>query len=360
MPDPLPATTVTRAMLIGAVVIAIVASGAAWLDSRRTQQTLRVEVAQRLGQADAATQSATKAQAQLATDLRDAQAKVTLLETRLAESQAQQAALEGLYRDLAPSRDELALTEIEHALLIANQQLQLAGDVQSALAALQLADNKLQHLERPQFLLLRRAVARDIDRLKAVPFVDVEGIILKLDQAIAAVDGLPLQMDERLPLAENVKPPTSTPESAWQRFLRDAWADIRQLVRIEVSNRPQAPLVAPSQSYFLRQNLKLRLLAARVSLLSRNDASFKADVAAADTWLKQYFDTRTKSVQAVQATMKQLAAVPMPGETPDLAQSLEAMRALRLAQDRGGARHNEHAGATSPGLPGPSPTRAAR
>src|SRR5262249_13388934 len=137
---------VTRLMLIGVVVIAVAAAALAWFDARRTQQLLRTQVTQGLADVDAKTQTATKAQSQLATDLRDSQAKITLLETRLAESQAQQAALEALYRDLAPSRDEIALTEIEQVLLIASQQLQLASNVQSALAALQLADSKLQRL----------------------------------------------------------------------------------------------------------------------------------------------------------------------------------------------------------------------
>jgi uroporphyrin-3 C-methyltransferase len=92
--------------------------------------------------------------------------------------------------------------------------------------------------------------------------------------------------------------------------------------------------VPPAQTYFLRQNLRLRLLSARIALLGRDEATFKADIAAADDWVKQYFDTRAKPVQALQANWKQLAATPMGVAVPDLAQSLEALRVLRLAQDR--------------------------
>ena len=321
-------------MLVGVAVLAIVAALAVWLDGRRTQQTLRMDVAQRLAVVESSTQAAGKAQTQLATELRDAQAKITLLETRLAESQAEQAALEALYRDLAPSRDEIALSEIEQVLIVASQQLQLAGNVPSALTALQLADAKLQRLERPQFVPLRRALSRDMDRLKAVPFVDVAGMSLKLDQALGAVDTLQLAMDERLPPPAPVggAPPADDPP--WIRFFRELWHDARQLVRIEVADRPAAPLVPVAQQYFLRENLKLRLLTARIALLARDDASFQADLVAADAWLKKYFDTRVKPVQAMQATIKQLAATPMPGEMPDLTRSLEAVRVLRLAQDR--------------------------
>ena len=339
---------VTRIMLGGVAALAIVAALAAWQDARRTQQALRTEVAQRLAGIETATQAAARAQTQLAADLRDAVAKITLLEARVAESQSQQAALEALYRDLAPSRDEIALTEIEQVLLVASQQLLLAGNVQSALAALQLADARLQRLERPRFLPLRRALTRDMDRLKAMPFIDIAGMSLKLDQALAAVNALPFAMDERLPppAPGSAAPPADEP--AWRRLLREAWAEIRQLVRVEVADRPAAPLLLPSQQYFLRENLKQRLLSARVGLLNRDDASFKSDLGAAETWLRLYFDTRTKAVQTVQATLKQLAATPMGGDMPDLGGSLEALRVLRLAQERGPARAPDRGAAVAP------------
>ena len=325
-------------LLVGVGALAVLAAVAFWLDGRRTQQSLRMEVAQRLAGIESSTQAAGRAQTQLATDLRDAQAKITLLEARLAESQAEQAALEALYRDLAPSRDEIAISEIEQVLLVASQQLQLAGNVPSALTALQLAEAKLQRLDRPQFVPLRRALARDMDRLKAVPYVDIVGMSLKLDQGIAAVDTLPLAMDERVPPPAPDKAATPADDSPWRRFFTDLWSDAKQLIRIEVADRPAAPLVPMAQQYFLRENLKLRLLTARIALLARNDASFQADLSAVEAWLKQYFDTRAKPVQALQASVRQLATSPMPGETPDLNRSLEALRVLRLGQDRAGGR----------------------
>ena len=330
--------SVSRWMLAVVAAVAILAALAAWFDGRRTEQELRAEVAERLASVESASQAAGKAQTQLATQVRDAQAKITLLETRLAESQAQQAALEALYRDLAPSRDEIALSEIEQVLLVANQQLQLAGNVTSALIALQLAEAKLQRLDRPQFLPLRRALAKDVDRLKAMPYVDVAGMSLKLDQALASIDKLPLAMDERVPLPAKDDKAPPVDESALQRFLREAWADVRQLIRVEVADRPAAPLVPPAQQYFLRENLRLRLLTARIALLAHDDANFQSDLAAAELWLAQYFDTQAKPVQTLQATVKQLAATPMPGTTPDITVSLEALRVLRLAQDRAPAR----------------------
>jgi uncharacterized protein HemX len=214
-------------------------------------------------------------------------------------------------------------------LALASQQLTLAGNVQAALAALQLADAKLAHLDRPQFTPLRRALARDIEALKAVPYVDVAGISVKLDQMLVAIDDLPLARDERLPRAARPAPPADEPR--WRKFLRDAWIEVRSLVRIEVSDRPAAPLLTPQENYFLRENLRLRLLAARLALLSRDERAFKADLDAAREWLGRYFDTRARPVAATIETLGELGATPMATQMPDLARSLVAVRTLRAA-----------------------------
>ena len=328
---PLRSLSLARLALAGLVVLAA-AAFYGWFELRRDVQSFRAEVAERLTAADAAIGQARARESDLSNALRDAQAKVALLEARLAESQSQQAALETLYRELAPSRDELALTEVEQILALASQQLTLAGNVQAALAAVQLADAKLARMERPQLVPLRRALSRDMDALKAVPYVDVAGISVKLDQALGSVDDLPLARDERLPAAQ--PPRNAASESAWLRFVRDAWADLRSVVRIEVSDRPAAPLLAPQDNFFLRENLRLRLLAARLALLSRDERSFRTDLGAAREWLERYFDTRLKPVQAAVSTLAQLSTTPMAADIPDLSRSLDAVRLLRASTDR--------------------------
>ena len=323
--------------LVGALAVGLaLVVGAAWFEGREAQRALRTDVAKRLTDADAAVAQAKARESDLANELREAQAKLALLEARLAESQSQQASLEALYRELAPSRDELALNEVEQVLLLASQQLAIARNVQAALAAMQLADAKLARIDRPQLVPLRRALARDIDKLKSVPYVDVSGMSLKLDQALATIDTLPLAKDERLPAPAVVPPPGDEPE--WRKFLREAWTEVKGLVRVEVADRPAAPLVPPPQQYFLRENLRLRLLTARIALLSHDDNGFKVDVTAANAWLKQYFDTRTKSVQALSATLTQLAATPMATELPDLSPSLTAVRSVKATRERVGER----------------------
>ncbi len=305
---------------------------AVWLDARNGQRQLRTELAKRLGEIDSGDQATRAAIKDAQENLRDVQAKAALLENRVAESQSQQAALEALYRELTPTRDEWALTEVEQILILASQQLQLAGNVPGALTAMQLADTKLQRLDRPQFVSLRRALARDMDRLKAVPFVDVSGLSLRLDQAIAGIDALPLANDGRVQTAPATEPPKA--EAPWRVFLHGLWQDVRRLVRIERIDQPEPPLLAPEQQFFLRENLKLRLLSARFELLFHDPVNFRADLAAADALLVRYFDVKSRQVVALQMLLRQLKGTDMATELPGLAGSLDAVRSLQLARDK--------------------------
>jgi len=323
---------VSRATFFTVALVIVAAGVVGWLQLRQENAALREDAARRLTASEAATAQLRERESALAGDLREAQAKLALLETRLAESQSQQAALEALYREMAPSRDDLALNEVEQILLIANQQLSLAGNVGAALAALQLADGKLARIDRPPLNPLRRAISRDVDRLRALPFVDVTAITVKLDQAIAQIDGLPLAKDERLPLPAAETPAPNVP--AWRRALSNIAQELLSLVRLEISDRPPAPLVSPEQAYFVRENLRLRLLSARNAILGRQEATYKSDVKAAQAWVSKYFDTRTKPVQATLDLLAQLTSTPLPDDLPDLNASLDAVRTLKATQER--------------------------
>ncbi len=345
-------------LAIVVITLAMVTAGmVAVLDVRNAQKTLQADLAQKLAASDAATARMMAQQNEILAGLRDAQAKGALLDARIAEMQSREEALETQYRDLAPTRDDLALAEVETGVNVAVQQLALGGNVQAALVALQLADTRLARLDRPRFAPLRRALATDMDRLKMVPTLDVPGLIARLDSVVAAVDTLPLARDARLkPAAATAAPPAAgataprkggakaappaivTPppqpeapadtRAPWRRWLDDMLARLHDVVRIQSTTAPAPALLLPSEEYFLRENLRLRLLSARNALIARNDASFKADVRAATAWIAKYFDLQAKPVQAVNATLADLSAVTMPGSLPDLAPTLSALAAL--------------------------------
>jgi uroporphyrin-3 C-methyltransferase len=314
--------------------IAIVLAAWQWYGT----SALHGDVATRLTEVDAQTRDGRSVAAQAREATAGVREKLAALENRLAESQKQQAALEALYQELSRNREEWAYAEIEQSLVVASQQLQLAGNANAALRALQAADARLQRLDRPQLTALRKAINRDIERLKAAPQVDTVAISVRLDRIIGQVDQLPLAMDSR-PQPQPVQAVAATEEtedSLWTRFWRDIWREMKQLIRVQQVEKPDTALLAPAQAYFLRENLKLRLIGARLALLARDATSYKADLKAARDWLGRYYDTSHRGVAQAAAALRTLHDAEIGIEAPEIGATLEAMRNLRTTRERGG------------------------
>ncbi|MFZ6748360.1 uroporphyrinogen-III C-methyltransferase [Undibacterium sp. Ren11W] len=343
-------------LMLGAVTVFL---GIHWWTSQTQISSLREEVALRLQRAET-NSSETKLLAKTVYDgSKEIQGKVAILESKQNEAQSQQLALEQLYQDLSKNRDEWALAEIEQVLATASQQLQLAGNVQGAIIALQNADSRLAKSEKPQFISIRRAIAKDVDKLKSLPALDLTGVALRLDSVIAQVDHIPLWADEKVvatglapkaPLRVLPKSSSSNSkndpkqsnddisENTWSMRLQDAWQsffseimiEVKQLMRVRNVETPDALLLTPSQGYFARENLKLRLLNARLALLSRNEDAFRSDMIAAQDALSKYFDTRAKQAQTVQSLLRQVQASNLSIEMPTLSDSLNAVRNYKV------------------------------
>src|SRR5256714_13077463 len=197
-PPPAPPAT-SRAPLLALIAVLLAAALVAlfWIDTRHRLSATQEELARRLRDIEDNGREA-RAIARAAQDsLREAQSRIGQLDSRLAESQSQQLALEALYQELSRNRDEWQLAEIEQVLAIGSQQLQLAGNIRAALLALQLAEARLARADRPQFVPVKRALARDIERLRALPAVDLPAMSARLDNLIASVDALPLAFEDR-------------------------------------------------------------------------------------------------------------------------------------------------------------------
>ena len=304
-----------------------------WVETRGRIAELQQEVARRLAAGDAAAVEARGVARQNQEALAALQAKAGALEAKLAESQSQQAALDAMVQELTRNRDERLLAEVEQALNAAAQQLQLAGNVEAALIALQGADARLGAAGRAQFLPLRKLVAQDIERLKAQPLADVAGIALRIEGVIRAVDGMPLAFEAK-PRIEAAKESFVAAAAAgyWETLLGELWRELKGLIRVERLDRPAPALLSPTHAFFLRENLKLRLVNARLALLQRDGKSFRQDIQQTQAWLGQYFDAGAKPVQTAQATLRQLAAADVGRELPNLAESLTVLRNLKVAR----------------------------
>ena len=107
----------------------------------------------------------------------------------------------------------------------------------------------------------------------------------------------------------------------WNAFGETVWSEAKSLVRVTRIDHPEAMLLAPEQSFFVRENLKLRLLNARLALLSRQFDTAQADLRAAQSAVDRYFDHASKRTALTIELIRQVGGqarqvvVPRPDDT---------------------------------------------
>jgi uroporphyrin-III C-methyltransferase len=374
------ARAATPALTWAALAVGVAALGAgayAYYDTRAAQAQLETEAARRIAELATKLARTERDLADTTARLKQAEGRHADFDAKLAEREGDRAAIAEMYQELSRSVDDRLLAEVEQILVLSQQQLQLNGNVKGALVALEAADSRLQRAEKLNTSRLRRAIAQDIERLRSLPAVDVAGLAIKLDTLATAAESLPTVLAGALPgpLVQEVAPPKESkaaklsanaksaaaaspvvspaalptplttpattspinPDDSWAgRVWRDLWGELSQLVRIRDAQPNEASLLAPREVYFARQNLKLRLLSARLNLLARDEANYKADLAGASDLIGRYFDTRQKATQSVREGVRLLAGSSITISVPDINASLAEMRAARLPRERVG------------------------
>jgi uroporphyrin-3 C-methyltransferase len=312
--------------------IAVAAAGAAvWQAYAMRQETaaLRVELAQRLTQGESIAVEARAIARQQQEMLMATQGRLAALEARVESSAGQAAALETLYQQFSHAEEDRVVAEVEYAVMIAAQQLQLAGNVETALIALQGAQARLALQDRGQLAALRRALASDIDHLRQRSTPDIPATALRLEQLLARVDALPLAFADKLPPRprEPDRPGGSGVMDFASGLAREMWHDMLSLVRIERMDSPvESVLLSPGEGRFLRENLKIRLLTSRLALLARDGRTYAADLTQARNWIERFFNTRDPAVQAAIEELRLLEQLPVRIDQQDLALSFNALK----------------------------------
>ncbi len=259
---------------------------------------------------------------------RETAARLALTETKISEVSLQRTQLEELMKSLSRSRDENLVVDIESAVMLAQQQSQLTGSLEPLLAALKSADQRVARAAQPRLNPLQRAMARDVDRIKAATVADTPALLVKMDELVRMADELPVA---------NAVGPSSAPASGakaapapqsvtwWERGWTLLQDEARRLMRVSRIEQPEAALLSPEQSFFVRENLKLKLLNARLGLLARQTESARADLAAAAQSVNKYFDRSSRKTQATAALLQQVQAQMLNLELPRLDGTLAAL-----------------------------------
>jgi len=311
-------------LLLGA--IALVFSAMLWEKLSRIQGQLARQ------SADAGQQSLeAKAWAKQAQDtVKDSAGRMALLESRLSEATLQRSQLEELIQSLSRSRDENLVLDIESSLRLAQQQAQLTSSLEPILAALKTSQSRLQRASNPRLMTIQRAIERDLDLVKTAQITDLPGMLLVLDEMVALADELPLANEFNRNVANAAKPAETSDgtvrnESWWKVILDRVTVEARGLLRVSRIDSPEAALLAPEQGFFLRENLKFKLLNARLGLLARQNDAARTDLQAVAVALKKYFDPNAKKTQQALLLLEKAQSLSKGNPIPRLDGSLAAL-----------------------------------
>lgn len=209
------------------------------------------------------------------------------------------------YQELLRNRADWLVDETEATLNMAAQQLLLSGNVPVAVTVLENIESRLSRFEQADLLPIKQAVSSDLAALKNQPYLDISGTALRLDRLENAVAGMPLVLESTLQPGQAEAAPQEDPNASWwQRTWNKTLHGLGNLVEVRKLNNGDAMLLAPEQAYFVRENLRLRLLDARIALMQHNGEVFLSDLNNAEATVKQYFDNQSP---ATQAWLKELA-----------------------------------------------------
>lgn len=322
-------TTLQRGLRLAIWVLlalALVSSGLLW----QKLDNIQIQLARQSSEAGLSANQALVTARQAQDVAVDSAAKVALFDQRLAEVALQRSQLEELMQSLSRARDENLLVDMESALALAQQQAQLSGSMEPVVLTLQAVDLRLARAAQPRLARVQRAVAKDLARLKSMALVDTPALLVKMDELALLIDEIPLANappPKVLDKPKLARTPTEAVVQWGERLLQSVQTELKDLVRVSRINDPQAVLLSPEQSFFVRENLKLRVLNARLGLLARQVDAVRSDLKLTAATIGRYFDPGARNTQTALALVKQMQTEFGTFEQPRVDETLAALAA---------------------------------
>lgn len=241
--------------------------------------------------------------------------------------------IEELDATLKGGRGRFQLAAVEELLLLAHDRVALAGDVASAVLALELADSRLAALADARLLPVREALSAERLALLAAPKPDFAGAALALGSLLDRANSLPLRSrspQQFDPTPESpAEPPALPADAEWPaRLWAGAKAALGTVFRIQRESRPVDRLLPPQQEVLIHTILQLKLEGARLALLRQEPTSFADLLDDTLAWLEQYYQAGDARVLAVKAELQRLRALELKPKLPQPQKALERLRAV--------------------------------
>ncbi|CAM3122515.1 uroporphyrinogen-III C-methyltransferase [Vibrio diazotrophicus] len=293
-----------------AIVLAALLGGGLAIQMQQQQSQYEAQMAALRAELN---QTRSAVDTQLAEVTQQAEAKATEVthraETVLEQQQKSIQSLQLAMADVKGRRpNDWLLAEADYLVKLAGRKLFLEHDVESATQLMESADQRIASLNDPSLTPLRKAMANDITKLKSVPLIDRDGLVLRLISLQQQVDTLPLANAILPDAPQETQQVVSDDINNWQDNLMTSLKDFAEnFITFRTRDGNVIPLLSPEQHFYLKENVKAKLETAIKSVYVEQQEIYTTSLKTAQEWSTSFFNQNDNTVQTFQSTLAKLA-----------------------------------------------------
>ena len=266
------------------------------------------------------------------------------LESRVASLEAQQKIMSDSLKDTqrlsSRKKRDWVLAEVHYLLNLAQFNVQFRHNIPVTIQLLTAADHRLQSINDPTFLALRKAMAADRQRLRSTMVVDVPGLLVKIQALSKSVSQLPLLPPGVITATPSaVAAPQKTEETsqgwrgAWQKTVKQ----LRGLIIIEKDNGLSAEALVPIQHGYDNLYVQTLLTQLQWAVLQGDDGFYQATLQNIEGYVAAHYLQSSEAIEGLHKTLADLRTVHVNQAYPDIK---ETEAALKAAMDNGSPQHD--------------------
>ncbi|OBT10212.1 heme biosynthesis operon protein HemX [Vibrio sp. UCD-FRSSP16_10] len=307
-----PSNKPAKRLAIAAVVISLITAGAGFYYVNLQNQQLQQQLFSVSGQLKTAQQSInSQLQASQQTNTQAVNEAVNKAEVLINQQQKSIESLQLAIADVKGRRpNDWLLAEADYLVKLAGRKLYLEHDLVTTTKLMEAADQRIATLNDPSLVPLRKAMAKDITKLRSLPLIDRDGVALKLIALQEQVDKLPLANAILPEAAQETQKHVSQDIQDWKANLSTSLENFAEhFITFRVRDGSAVPLLSPQQHFYLRENIKAKLETAIKATYSEQEEIYQKSLNVALQWSKTYLDQDATSVTEFESSLASLAKV---------------------------------------------------